>query len=92
METKICPVCNEEHSHNCGILLNRRLKEIKHTLSGYGMCEEHDNMIKDGFIFLIEIDPDKSTSKDGSVQLEDAYRTGVYCGVKIDTSKLYVSI
>ena len=44
IEQKMCPVCGVIHSHDCGLLLDKRLKESmdSHVTTGYGLCEEHD--------------------------------------------------
>ena len=83
METNRCPVCGIEHSYNCGILLNKRMKKIKNTCSGISLCEEHSKQKEDGYIFLIEVDPDKSnpTTK-GMLKEEEAYRTGNMMAIK----------
>ena len=45
METKQCLVCAKEF--NVGILLNRRLSNSLEpkTLTGYGLCDEHNKSL-----------------------------------------------
>lgn len=75
METKMCPVCGIIHSHDSAILINKQLKDInpKKTLTGYGLCEEHDKLSKDGYLALIEAT--NSTEKE-NLTVEEAERTG----------------
>lgn len=79
MEAKVCPVCGRKHNYDCGILLDRRLMKSldPESVTGWGFCEEHDNLRKRGYVALVAIDPEKSGVKsNGSVKPEDAYRTG----------------
>lgn len=85
MEQRVCPVCGITHSHDCGILLDRRLKDSMEskTTTGFGMCEEHDKQSKEGYIHLVVIDPDKSDAQGKErVKPEDAYRTGRICSIR----------
>ena len=81
IENKICPVCGKQHNYDCGILLDKKVRDIfeKETITGYALCEEHQKMYDDGFIALIAIDENKSgiENKDiNRVTIENAYRTG----------------
>lgn len=62
MEQKQCPICGIIHTFECGILLDRRMKDSleRYTVTGQGLCEEHDRLHKDGFVALIVIDETKS--------------------------------
>ena len=52
------------------------------------MCEEHDEMRKQGFVFCIAIDIDKSTVKDNNrASLNDVYRTGKFVAMKREVAK-----
>lgn len=64
--TAICPACGKEHSFNTGLLLNRRMAEIKNTLTGMQLCEEH---YKEGYITLVEVNSDPNL-------YQDSQRTG----------------
>jgi len=85
MEQAICPICcKSEDTGN--ILMDTRLRqrfEMK-TVTGWELCKEHKKLYDDGFIALVEVDPNKSTApvagkvKDPS----DVYRTGVICHMK----------
>lgn len=80
METNLCPVCGIEHSYNTGILIDKRMKKIKNTLSGYSLCQEHDQLLKDGYIALIEVTDDYTTNE--VISLKSANRTGKIAFVK----------
>lgn len=71
MEQKICPICGTVHSFNTGILLHTQLKDIKDTVTGYGLCEEHQELRDKGYIALIEV----TNTKDPKT-LNEADRTG----------------
>lgn len=78
MEQRICPGCGTKHSHECGILLHKRLRPIdpKKTITGYGWCETCDTRLKEGYVILIEADPTKSQIQGDNVKMENAHRTG----------------
>jgi hypothetical protein len=83
METKQCLVCAKEF--NVGILLDRRLSNSLEpkTLTGYGLCDEHNKLFKDEYIALIGIDESKSTVEtNGNILPHNAYRTGNVAHVK----------
>lgn len=46
------------------ILLDRRLRASmgRHTATGWGLCPEHQKLFDDGFVALIECDPQRSGS------------------------------
>jgi hypothetical protein len=56
IENKVCPICLSVHSFNCGILLDRRLKDSldSTTITGYGYCEDCSSHLKD-YIAIIEV-------------------------------------
>lgn len=82
METKQCLVCAKEF--NVGVLLDRRLRDSleSKTLTGYGLCDEHNELFEDEYIALIGIDESKSTITNGNILPENAYRTGSVAHVK----------
>ena len=86
LEAKVCPVCGVQHNHDCGILLDRRLTDSmeRTTVTGAGLCEEHDKLWKDGYIALVEADPEKSTITKEKAKMQDAYRTGRIAHIKKD--------
>ena len=85
MEQRICNVCGIKHSYDCGILIDKKLKKSmdRETLVGYGLCEEHSELQKQGYVFLVVIDPAKSVvNKDRVLKMENAYRTGELVSIK----------
>lgn len=84
MEQHVCMVCGA-HYDTGAILLDKRLLNSldRNTLTGMGLCPEHQKLHDDGFVALVEVDPSKSTaSTDGTIKPEDAYRTGTVTHLK----------
>ena len=49
----------------------------RHTATGWGLCPEHQKLSDDGFVALVECDPQRSGSQAGGrMKPEQAYRTG----------------
>ena len=83
MEAKQCLVCAKEF--NVGILLDRSLHDSleSKTLTGYGLCDEHNELFEDEYIALIGIDESKSTVEtNGNILPHNAYHTGNVIHVK----------
>jgi hypothetical protein len=59
MGVKICPICNEQ-TESGEILLDRRLKPSmeKYTPTGYGICEKHQKLVDEGWVFLLAVKED----------------------------------
>jgi hypothetical protein len=87
MECRVCLVCANPYETGA-ILLDRRLRaSLEHqTTIGWGLCPEHRELHEDGFIALIECDPEKSgnPAADAMVKPENAYRTGTVAYMKRD--------
>ena len=79
LEQHLCVVCATPFDTG-SILLDRRLRlSMKHyTTTGWGLCPEHHRMHSEGFVALVECDPQRSGAPSGSGQMkpEQAYRTG----------------
>lgn len=77
MEQKICPVCGKTQDTG-NILLDMRLREQfeNHTTTGFGMCDEHQNLADAGYIALVVCDESRSEVHGNHIKLQDAYRTG----------------
>ncbi|WP_296781558.1 ATPase [Variovorax sp.] len=78
IEQHICLVCGAAFETG-SILLDRRLRASMehHTKTGWGLCPEHQKLADDGFVALVECDPQRSGSQaDGRMKPEQAYRTG----------------
>lgn len=74
-ELAVCPVCGK--THTTGILIHKNLEEIEDQVTHYDFCEEHQKLIYDGYVFLIEIDPTRSgINSDNTIAQNKAFRTG----------------
>ncbi|MGB4928134.1 MAG: ATPase [Giesbergeria sp.] len=77
MEQHVCLVCGVTFDTGA-ILLDKRLRASMErcTTTGWGLCAEHQKLADDGFVALVECDPQRSGSPGGSLKPEQAYRTG----------------
>lgn len=77
MEQRICLVCCCKFDTGA-ILMHKRMRQTlePHTTTGWGLCPEHKKLHEDDFVALVEVDRSKSTSTNGVIKPEDAYRTG----------------
>ncbi|MEO8058346.1 MAG: ATPase [Burkholderiales bacterium] len=80
LEQHLCVVCATPFDAG-SILLDRRLRANmkRHTTTGWGLCPEHQRLHSEGFVALVECDPQRSgaPSGDGQMKPEQAYRTGL---------------
>ena len=87
LEQRVCLVCGVTFDTGC-ILLDKRLRASmqRHTTTGWGLCAEHQKLSDDGFVALIECDPQRSGSPSGAdcMKPEQAYRTGRLVHLKRD--------
>jgi hypothetical protein len=96
MEKKMCEICGVIHEHNTSILLDTHLNDIDpdKTVTGFGLCEEHDKLHKDGYLALIVV----KTPPEGTTMLtmDNAERTGECIHIKrevvSDTFKSDISV
>lgn len=72
LEQRQCVVCGNVYDTGA-LLLNKRLRNVfaQHTLTGYGLCPEHDALHKRGYCALIECANDAQPAF-----IEDVVRTG----------------
>ena len=78
LEEQVCVVCGATFDTG-DLLLDTQLRQQfdMHTVTGWGLCETHQELHDKGFIALVAIDPTKSKrGRDGNVSAHDAYRTG----------------
>jgi len=79
LEQHVCLVCGVTFDTGA-ILLDKRLRPSmeRYTTTGWGLCAEHQKLSDDGFVALIECDPQRSGSPSGTdgMKPEQAYRTG----------------
>ncbi len=55
-----------------------------HTTTGIGLC---DSCKKEGYVLLIECDPERSKITNGVIKPQDAYKTGVVVHIKKEVFK-----
>jgi hypothetical protein len=55
MERQVCLICTTEFDTGA-ILLHRRLRPCleRYTVTGWGLCVEHQRLFDDGFVALVE--------------------------------------
>lgn len=78
LEQHVCLVCGTAFDTG-NLLLDRRLRASmeRHTKTGWGLCPEHQKLADDGFVALVECDPQRSGAPGaGRMKPEQAYRTG----------------
>ena len=78
LEQQLCLVCGTAFDTG-NILLDRRLRASMkhHTTTGWGLCPKHQRLFSEGFVALVECDPQRSGSQAGGrMKPEQAYRTG----------------
>jgi hypothetical protein len=78
LERRVCLACGSPFDTG-NILLDKRLRQsmAHHTVTGWGLCPEHERMFEEGFIALVECDPRRSGApSSGRIDPEQAYRTG----------------
>ncbi len=77
MEQHVCLVCGVTFDTGA-ILLDKRLRASmeRRTTTGWGLCAEHQKLADEGFVALVECDPQLSGAPGGSLKPEQAYRTG----------------
>ncbi|MGJ7530539.1 ATPase [Variovorax sp. GB1P17] len=83
MEQHVCLICGVAFDTGA-ILLDKRLRASmeRHTTTGWGLCAEHQKLADEGFVALVECDPQRSGSPSGRLKPEQAYRTGRLAHIK----------
>ena len=79
LEQHVCLVCGTAFDTGA-ILLDKRLRASmeRHTATGWGLCPEHQKLSDDGFVALVECDPQRSRAAAGAARMkpDQAHRTG----------------
>lgn len=79
LEQHLCMACGMPFETG-NLLLDRRLRAsmAHHTTTGWGLCPEHQRLFAEGFVALVECDPQRSDTAVGAqhMDLEQVYRTG----------------
>jgi len=85
LERHVCLVCGVTYDTG-NLLLDKRLRASmeRYTTTGWGLCAEHQKLSDNGFVALVECDPQRSGSPAGGGRLkpEQAYRTGKLAHLK----------
>ena len=88
LEQHLCLVCGLNFDTG-GILFDRRLRQRmqRHTVTGWGLCGEHRRLFEEGFVALIECDPERSgvPADQDHMRPEQAWRTGRLAHLKRET-------
>lgn len=84
MEQNVCPICCKAFSTGVILMDNRmRDKFERNTVTGWGLCPEHQALYDEGFMALVAVDEAKSKiSPDGIITPDGAYRTGTVAHVR----------
>ena len=93
MEKNVCPVCGVTHTHNTGILIHRQLRDIPEdkTITGYGLCKEHDELLEKDYLAMIVIKDPHESEKLNKVKMEDADRTGEIAHIKYEAFNYFTN-
>lgn len=78
LEQYQCVVCGCTYDTGA-VLLHKQLaqKLEQHTLTGYGLCPEHQKLFDEGYVALVEVDPELSCfGPDGNLTAKTAHCTG----------------
>lgn len=79
LEQRVCLVCGVSFDTG-SVLLDLRVRaRLEHrTTTGWGMCIEHQRLADEGYVALIECDPERSglSASEDRVMPGAAYRTG----------------
>lgn len=79
LERRVCLVCGVTFDTG-SLLLDKRLRASleRYTTTGWGLCAEHQRLADDGFVALVECDPQRSGAPSSADHLkpEQVYRTG----------------
>jgi hypothetical protein len=86
MEQHVCIICGQPFDTGA-LLLDKRLQEKfeMKTVTGKGMCLEHQQKFDEGFLALVEIDPEKSKAGimyNGNMDPNKVWRTGVIIHIR----------
>ena len=85
LEQHVCPICARPHDSGALLLDTRMRDRFEHTtVTGWGLCEEHQKFYDDGFIALVACDEAKSEKlPNGNITNQGAYRLGPIVHVKM---------
>ena len=85
LEQCVCLVCGAAFDTG-NLLLDKRLRASMehHTMTGWSLCAEHQRLFDEGYVALVECDPQRSglPSAGDRLKPEQAWRTGRLAHVK----------
>ena len=74
LESHQCPICGVIHQRDCGILMDKRDKEIKSNdpdgdtyITGQSLCEDHHKLYKQGYVALIVLIDGENSDRTGEM-------------------------
>lgn len=89
MEQRVCKVC--AHTYDTGnLLLDQRLRNQfdMHTVTGWGLCPDHQKLFNDGYLAMVAIDESRSRKgANGLVAPEGAHRLGAIAHVRQEVAE-----
>lgn len=82
MEQKLCIICGKQHDSG-NILLDMKLRKSmeRHTLIGYGHCDDCQAKVDEGYVAAVEISND-GEGEGKRIKTEDAIRTGTLVWIR----------
>lgn len=94
LEQAVCLVCGRPHDTGSILLATRYNRDgspvrpmQEKTVTGWGLCPEHQELADRGYIALVECDPEKTPAHGSTVKPEDAYRTGLVVHVRREVAE-----
>lgn len=94
IEQHVCLVCGKPFDTN-SILLNRRLSNTmeQYTVTGWGLCPEHDKLFHEGYLALVGADESKSEkTPSGNIKPQGAYRTGEVVHIRREVARRILNV
>lgn len=88
LEQRVCMVCGKQYDTG-SLLLDKRMRERfeRYTVTGMGLCPDDKAKFDDGYLALVEIDPEKTPLHGDRIKPEDAYRTGTVVHIRRTVAK-----
>mgnify|MGYP000035305619 CR=1 FL=1 len=82
-----CLICGTKHDE--AVLLDKRLRKTltRDMLTGNDSCPECSGRLKEGYIALLGVDPERSVPDGNTLRPENAHRTGDLLWIKKDIAK-----
>jgi len=93
LEQHVCVVCGKTFDSGA-LLLDKRMREKfdMHTVTGWGMCPDHQKLKDDGYVALVGCKVPPSSKYGDNIQPEDADRTGALAHLRIEAWKNIMNV